>query len=313
MKIKSNSSIIVFHGTSKKAAEQIIEHGFDPCKARRSDFITGDFAPLGVCTYFAFDKFKASHLSRRKFGKDAVLMEYKLNTGEMKTVGSYCFDWQADYDTCYLVGQKSKRESSVPKGTLVSFDEIGVSFRVLNTHLEFQRLHEASDDKPFDYKCGTLIKWNDLVDLDDHQSQSDPIVLVMGEGESSDCAEEKKIKQTLPDEVRTSTGTYVASEITTCSSKDGERKVEKLAERQSSQDVRYISNNDAMLNLKSQSTSNPCILQPTFPLPPTIPNCQYLALHDGHSYKYYPIVYIPNMSSMTLNSPTHMKSNIPTC
>lgn len=139
----------VFHGTNQKAAQLIQKNGFDVNKAQNVDFFTGLRTVLGACVYFAPDYFKAAHIARQKFGEEAVVLEYVLDTGKMKLTGSACYEWQADFDTCYLVGKLSERKlpKGAPEATLVQFDEIGVSYRVLKTHLQFIACHPVKQKK----------------------------------------------------------------------------------------------------------------------------------------------------------------------
>eukprot|EP00493_Phyllostaurus_siculus_P024313 UN24653 len=46
----------------------------------------------------------------------------------MHMTGSPCYDWQEEFDTCFLFGMRSERKSKdTPVPTHVQYDEVGVS------------------------------------------------------------------------------------------------------------------------------------------------------------------------------------------
>lgn len=117
---------------------------------------------LGSCVYFALDYFKASFIAKQKFGEEAVVLEYDLDTGNMLFTGTSCYDWQEKYDSCFLIGKKSLRNFPItaPKPSLVEFDEIGVASQVLKANLRYVACHKVSMDGWDDFE---LTRLEDLV------------------------------------------------------------------------------------------------------------------------------------------------------
>jgi len=159
--LEASSKLRVFHGTNKEAAQLIKKNGFDINKAQDVDYFTKVRTILGRCIYFAPDRFKAAYIAKQKFGEDkAVVLEYVLNVGKMHMTGSPCYNWQEEFDTCFLFGMRSERKSKdTPLATHVQYDEVGVSPRVLGTHLEFIAMHDCKQNKYDQYPRVCKVKW----------------------------------------------------------------------------------------------------------------------------------------------------------
>jgi len=161
--VEAFSTQRVYHGTSQEAARSIRKNGFDLKKCAKMDFfIPNQRTVLGQCVYFTPDYFKASYIAKQKFGEKAVVLEYVLETGNMCLTGTFCYDWQKKYDSCFLIGKKSQRTFPVdaPQPKLVEYDEIGVGSRIVKTNLKYIACHKVSMDS---WDSFELARLEDLV------------------------------------------------------------------------------------------------------------------------------------------------------
>jgi hypothetical protein len=254
--LEASSKLRVFHGTNKEAAQLIKKNGFDINKSQDVDYFTQVQTILGRCIYFAPDRFKAAYIAKQKFGEDkAVVLEYVLNVGKMHMTGSPCYDWQEEFDTCFLFGMRSERKSKdTPVATHVQYDEVGVSPRVLGTHLEFIAMHDCKQNKYNQYPRMSKVKWKKKADSEkkswkpawyswDSEEEKKPTDKVFGRKSKKFNRNKKKKKKLkapkgycaaetpldLPDVVSTRDAKYVAS------SKESHVRITKKREDESPQ------------------------------------------------------------------------------